>query len=299
MRRLLSLAMIVALGGCVTTTGAYAPRSAFPLDQDIAEFHTQFASASSVAAYYTQLETVDRRNSFIAGRLTLSNLEYIRFATGFGLTRAQESAAFDLVTLGLGLATTIAGGEHTKTVLGAITTAFAGTRTSYEKNFYDDKTASALVTQMNAERKVALIPILAGSKSSVADYPLTTAIVDLANYEFAGTIAGALQGVQRDAGVKDVKASAIIDQYRTVGFAPDDSTTRINAWLYPGLVRFDATGNAIDANGAVIPRQQNRVAALHAELKTLGLEGLPLGTFLVSAKFTAERSRALNDLKIP
>lgn len=129
---------------------------------------------------------------------------------------------FDITQLGLGLATTLVAGERAKTVPGAVTTAPAGAKNSYARDFYDDQTAVAAITQMNAERKVALIPILGGARASIEDYPFTQAITDLAEYWSAG----ALQGVLRDVGAKDIRATATIEQYRTVSFKPDDQTRR-------------------------------------------------------------------------
>jgi len=60
------------------------------------------------------------------------------------------------------LATAVTGTAATKAALAAIATALSSTRTSLDKNFYDQETASALITAMNAQRKTALVPILAG-----------------------------------------------------------------------------------------------------------------------------------------
>ncbi|HYD37382.1 MAG TPA: hypothetical protein VEA60_07200, partial [Allosphingosinicella sp.] len=244
-------------------------------------------------------ETVERRNRFIAGRLTLYDLEYVRFLTRFRLTRAASATALDAVAIGISSATTLFGGERTKEVLGAVSTALTGGRAAYEKNFYDDQTASALVTQMNAERKVALLPILQGAKGSIADYPMTQAIVDLNNYQFAGTISGALAGVQRDAAAKDADATAMIDRFRTVSFAPDDNTDRIRRWIWPGLATTDPDGTVRDSAGNAIAANQERLAALRSELAKLGLDGIQIASFLRSADLADARAKAVAALQIP
>lgn len=297
------LAVLVVLGlavaGCATGS-PYSPRPAFSIDQDIEQLHTEFAAATSITAYYDGgPETVQRRNRFIAGRLTLYDLEYVRFLSRFRLTRAAAATALDMVTIGISSATTLFGGVRTKEVLGAISTALTGGRSAYEKNFYDDQTASALVTQMNAERKTALLPILQGTKADIGDYPMTQAIVDLNNYQFAGTISGALAGVQRDAAAKDASATAMIDRFRAVAFAPDDATDRIRRWIFPGLQSTDSAGVARDAGGNAIAADPQRVAALRAELQTLGLDGIPIATFLASGDLADVRARAIADLQIP
>ena len=300
-RRLAAMLVLgFALAGCASTGSPYTPRPAFSIDQDIEQLHAEFSAATSIKDYYEAgPETVQRRNKFIAGRLTLYDLEYVRFLSRFRLTRAASATALDTVAIGISSATTLFGGVRTKEVLGAISTALTGGRASYEKNFYDDQTASALVSQMNAERKVALLPILQGSKASIEDYPMTQAIVDLNTYQFAGSISGALAGVQRDAAAKDATATAAIDQFRAVTFAPDDSTARIRRWIFPGLATTDSSGVARDAAGNAIAADPQRIAALRAELAKLGLDTVPLATFFAGAGLADARASAIADLQIP
>lgn len=79
------------LSGCVANQ-AYAPHSLYPVDQDFAELHAHFQSAASISGYYAGADTVARRNEFIAGRLTLHDLEYLQFVKRFRLSHAQERA---------------------------------------------------------------------------------------------------------------------------------------------------------------------------------------------------------------
>jgi len=292
--------VLLSLSGCASVHSAYQPQSAFSVDDDLKEFHRQFASASSIKNYYAAgAETRERRNEFIAGRLTLCDLEYIRFVSRVRLDRAGEATAMDAAALGIGLATTIVDGERAKTILGAVTTALTGARASYEKNFYDDKTTSALITQMNAERKTALLPILAGTRSSIDEYPLSRALIDLANYQFSGSIAGALDAVQRDASIKDAAASSQLEQYRVVSFNPDDLSTRIRKWLFPGVVTFDAAGVARNDRGVEVPINSGNLTVLRAKIKVLGLEGVPLATLLVSKNLASARGQIVSELTIP
>jgi len=290
---------LLILSGCASAPG-YAPRSAFSLEKDIGELHQEFDTAASIKNYYdTGAETVEKRNKFIAGRLVLYDLEYMRFIARFRLSQAQASTAFDSVALGLGFATSIAGGAHTKSVLGAVTTALTGLRTSYEKNFFEDKTTAALVAQMTAGRKAALVPIIAGTKAPITEYPLTTAIVDLSNYEMAGTIDGALVGIQSDAAAKDAQATAKLDQYRAFSFKPDDSTARIQKWIWPGLSAFDPDGTPRDSAGKAITADQTHYQQLKAELKTLKLDGIAVEAFLDNGSLADARASAIKDLAIP
>ncbi|MEG8024370.1 hypothetical protein QP162_07760 [Sphingomonas aurantiaca] len=295
-----TLMIAITLSGCASTPG-YAPRAAFPIDQDIKELHDQFDTAASIKGYYAVgADTEARRSEFVAGRLALYDLEYIRFISHFRLSRAEQSTAFDAIALGVGFATTILKGERVKTILGAVTTSLTGARTSYEKNFYDDKTAAALVAQMTAERKKALIPIIQGLKRSVGDYPITTAIVDLADYQMAGTIDGALNGVQQDAAVKDAAAASVLDQYRTSAYGPDGNTGRLRAWLYPGFASVSPDGqHFLDRAGNVVGIDAGRRAMLQAKLQQSGLQNIAPTNLLVDPRLAELRASLVRDIPIP
>jgi hypothetical protein len=298
-RAAIGAAAFLSLAGCATAP-SYAPASSFTTATDIEALKAQFASATSIHTYYGNgAESEQRRNEFIAGRLVLYDLAYADFISHFRFNRAAESTVLDTATLGVNAATTLFGGARTKQVLGAIAGLITGTRSSYEKNFYNEEAAGAIIAQMNAERKSALIPILQGTKSRISDYPLTAALVDLNAYQFAGTVDGALMGIQRDAGLKQARAEAQIDQYRTVAFAPDDSSERIKKWLWPGVARFTAQGVAMDANGAPVSADQTRLTALKDELAKLGLDGLSLIALFNAGDLAKARATAISDLKIP
>ncbi len=296
---LLALGAAIALSGCATAPG-YAPRAAFPIDQDIQQLHDQFATAASIKGYYVAgADPVSRRNELIAGRLALYDLEYIRFIGRYRLSRAEQSTAFDAVALGVGFATTITHGERVKTILGAVTTALTGARSSYEKNFYDDKTAAALVAQMTAERKMALIPIVQGVKASIEEYPLTLAVIDLTGYQLAGTIDGALSGVQKDAVVKDAAATDILSQYRAISYRPDGNSMRIRNWLWLGYASADRDGTVRDATGKAIVIDAAKYATLNAKLAAKGMAGLALPNLLGADNLAAVRAALVTEIPIP
>lgn len=299
---LVVLLLALLMGGCTTTGNMYAPESSFTSPADIAALKEKYVSATSIEKYYSQPETKQRRNEFIAGRLVLYDLSYVDFVTKFRFGRAAESTILDTATLGIAQAITFLGGERTKEVLGAISGAIIGTRASYEKNFFDEQAAGAIASQMNAERKTALVPIMAGTKAEIDEYPLSVALMDLANYQYAGTIDGALSSIQRDAGIKESKATAALDRYRTDAFAPDDSSERIWRWLFPGMVGRGAKGEPVDEAGAAIQISTAHLAALRAEIARVTNTNpgeIPLHHFIDNAKFRDNRKAVLTTLEIP
>lgn len=295
-------ALLMLLTGACTTVGApYAPESSFTARSDIDALKKKFASETSITAYYAGPNNEQRRNEFIAGRLVLYDLAFVDWVSKFRFGRAAESTILDTATLGVNQATALFGGARTKEVLGAIAGAIVGTRSSYEKNFYDDQAAGAITAQMNAERKAALIPILLGSKATIEEYPLTQALVDLNTYQYAGTIDGALAGINREAGIKENKANNVlanIDQYRTVRYVSDDSSERIFKWLYPGFARFNDEDEAENAKGELI-RNQSQVTMLLDAMEALGLDGLPIPNFINNPDLGDARTKVINRLQIP
>ncbi|HYG47385.1 MAG TPA: hypothetical protein VD846_05515 [Allosphingosinicella sp.] len=290
---------LLLTAGCTTTGAPHAPETSFTARSDLDALKKQFASATSIADYYSQPETKERRNAFIAGRLVLYDLAYVDWVSRFRFARAAEATLLDTATLGVSQAIALLGGSRTKEVLGAIGGAIAGTRSSYEKNFFDEAAAGALAAQMNAERRAALVPIMAGTRAGVDEYPLAAALADLASYQQAGTLDGALSAIQREAGVKEAEALARLERYRSVAHAADDSSDRLLGWVYPGMESVDPDGIVRDSAGKPVARNGERVAAVEAELAKMELDGLAIGTLLSSADLAPVRAKIVRNLQIP
>lgn len=208
-KRTLALVLAGLLVGCSTVRYGGAPEPSFDADQDIEQLAKIFQPGDSISQFYAN-PTVDGRNKFITGRLTLMNIRYIQFIRQLTTDRQLLDTAGAMLTLGMNIAGAAVGAASTKTILAALSAGVTGTKEVIDKNYYFDKTIPALVGQMNAERKKALIPILAGLKAGLDDYPFAQAVTDLHNYYFAGTFAGAIQAIQADAAEKEQRQDQII-----------------------------------------------------------------------------------------
>jgi len=277
--------MAGALGACSSITDPGSPKSSFDADQDIKALSQAFGSATSISTYYASAETRSKRDAFVTGRLALINLDYIQFIKAFAADTAQLDSAFDLSKLGVDLATTLVPGAGTKSILGAISGGLTGSRTSIDKNFFQEKTVPVLISEMNAQRKVALAPIIAGLSQDIDKYPLSTALVDLQTYYEAGTFAGALQSIQKDAGSKESNADIKLDKLRKIVYAADASSERITKFLFP--------------SGPKQPPNNANVAALKKWLAANSLDQVPISTFLDDGDFADQRKQAIADLSIP
>jgi hypothetical protein len=297
---ILALVLIAPLTACTTNglRNVAGPPPAFAVDTDIEAFSAHYASKTSVADYYKTPETRLKRDEFVVGRLTLYNLQYIKFIQGFAIDRAQSQAAFDITNLAFGVANSLVGGEADHAALTAATTLLNGSRTAIDKNFFAEQTVPALVTQMNASRQVALVPILRGLQQDERDYPLSEALVDLQKYYEAGTIQGALMDVQVAAGAKKAVADRQIEQLRSVRYVEDAASVRIRAWIWPTGVSFSRTG-AVDAAGAAASANATSLAALRGWMANNGWQDMPVQQLINGETLADARKEAVEALSIP
>jgi hypothetical protein len=172
---------------------------------------------------------VSRRNQILTELIALIDQNYSVFEDRYYGSDASVNFAGDVANLGLTGVSSVTGTAHLKSVLSAIATGTTGIKTSYQKNFFDQQTRSAVVQKMRAGRatQLALIqdqdhmkapvacpidgcPTAAATDGSaahtVAPYSLETGLSDVDQYFQAGTIIGALQAIATSAGDDQTKA---------------------------------------------------------------------------------------------
>ena len=215
MKCLLMCLAALLLCGCRSFRYGGAPEPSFSLKDDLKEYEKKYGP-------FAQIDTLPQdpnqaqRNKLIAHRLVLIDMRYIEFIKTMTSDRQLIDSAADMLALGLNLAGVSVGGTDAKTALAAIAAGVTGSKTILDKNFYMEKTVPALVATMNAERKAAIIPLLKGMKQEAKDYTLGQALVDLQNYYFAGTLFGAIQAIQTEAGAKEQREQQRIETLQPV-----------------------------------------------------------------------------------
>jgi len=209
-RLIVTVVLIGLLSGCATVRYGGAPEPSFDVDRDLEQLETQFLPADSITKFYTS-PTKEARDRFISGRLTLMNIRYIQFVRKLSSERQLVDSAAEMLVLGLNIAGASFSDAVTKTVLAGLAASVTGSKQVIDKNYYFEKTIPALVGQMNAERKKALVPILGGVRRHTLDeYPFPQAVTDLYNYYNAGTFSGAIQAIQVEAGAQEKLQDDII-----------------------------------------------------------------------------------------
>jgi hypothetical protein len=276
------------LVGCSTIRYGGAPEPSFDIDKDLDELSREFAPSVSIETFFKN-PSKEARDKFITGRVTLANIQYIKFVRQLTSERQLLDSAASMLTLGLNLAGTAVSAAGTKTILSAIAASVTGSKEVVDKNYYFEKTIPVLVGQMNAERKRALVPILEGMKNDLSMYPFGDAVNDTHNYYQAGTFTGALQRIQADAGAKEKKADDDLDNLRKSTFGEDKAAKRIIKWIWPdGL---PPKGKENTANVEALRKWMDK--------EEIGLSGLPIQKLLDNPKLNEFRERAIKDLNIP
>lgn len=257
MKKLLSFFCLFVLAAGFSGCGTPGfPKQSYDPKKQIRQLEEVFNKTDLIKAYYatnaTETDKRNTRNTMIDSRLALINLNYNQFVARFAVKKESLDFGTEATELGLNLATTAVGGAGTKTVLAAIASGVTGSKLALDKNFFFEKTVPVLITSMNAQRKVMLLPVLAGMNKNTERYPLAQALSDLDAYYFAGTFVGALQAIQADAGNKEIEANKELNKVRKTSFKEDDAGDLLEGyWKSPkaGTVTVTTNSNAVVGTG--------------------------------------------------
>ncbi len=226
---LIVLMALIVVSGCAR----YKPKSYVPPGVFKNQYLTDVTSPTLLQTYNAMPQDTDaqrqakaaRRNQILQELIALIDQNYSTFEDRYYGSDATVSFAGDVANLGLTGVSSVTGTAHLKSVLSAIATGTTGIKTSYQKNFFDQQTRSAVVQKMRAGRatQLAIIqdqnhmkapvvcpatgcPVVAGA--AVAPYSLETGLSDVEVYYEEGTIIGALQAIAVTAGQDQTKAKA-------------------------------------------------------------------------------------------
>jgi hypothetical protein len=162
---------------------------------------------SDLTKYRDLLDTVKpddakaQRNKIVFRIMAQIDAAYSRFETGLATTRAGAQTLADGANLGVTAAATVVGASSVKDILSATSVALQGTRLSFDKNFFEEKTTESLISQMRATRKNLNAQMLDSlANRDVTSYPLEAAWSDLVAYFNAGTIPSALVDIASNTG---------------------------------------------------------------------------------------------------
>lgn len=249
-RALVMLGAMAALGGCATMRGAPAnvldePDTGLQVSEQAGALKTR----EQIISYYVGIGSDDRRQEFrnrvIDHYMGEMDREYEKYSQRLFNEGLQTALGFDAAIIGL--ASTSALFEEAADDLATAISAFAGVKSSIDKNLYFDRTLPALIATMDAQRTVVETEIVGRKGQSTTEYSIEAAIRDLRRYQQAGTLMRAVTGVTENA--NEEKRLAERERLKALPFgcaASDELTDAVKP-----LASFNLTQlNAIQKPGA-------------------------------------------------
>lgn len=170
------------------------------------------ALSGNVANTPTEDDCVGTRNINAFKMIAYVDVNYLQYRH----TLIYDKQHTQAITDGLQLLMTIAGGLTDSTgvkdnYLAGIAL-LTGGEAIYDKSYLFEKTAPALVAQMDASRKQRLVELLAKLDGlQCSKYPGLVALSDILDYYYIGTLSGAIASTQKDADSKDTQAQILLN----------------------------------------------------------------------------------------
>jgi len=246
MKRIILLLVPLVLSACAAVTGY--PKQPQSLPTTITSLDNNTLSA--LIAEYNNTNTSADRKKTIRNRIIYSDISQIdqKFNDFKVRLNSQENilsigADFTALTLaGLGATVASAG---TKAALAAASAGVIGAKAGIDKDVLYQKTITALVTEMEAQRSQVFARIITNTNSDVAKYPLEAASKDLQDYYQAGTLVNALEGVNQSAGEKAQAADAKVAKALSANYSYTDLSKKIESYWKPDGIRNDENAKQI------------------------------------------------------
>ena len=202
------------------------------------------------------LSQQDYRNYVIGVYLMAADQRFNDFRRHLSTQSRGSNFGLDLGILGSAGGASIATGQRTANILSAIAAGVTGTRAALNRDVFFDRTLPALFAAMDSTRTEIRTTIMLNMRRSAADYPLPVALADLANYENAGSLDGAVQRVTAEAVRRADEAQRNYDTIQHVAAIIPPEAVPLVRQISDNITRLMNQGKATDI--ASILRTLNR-----------------------------------------
>ena len=223
---------IAGLTGCSAALDGFPSRSTSPAE-DLKELKV-YLGVEKVNAYVAETDPNVRltlRNEIVNARIHAIDVHFGQFEEALHEQGIGIGIGTDWVVLALTGATATIGGESAKAALGAASTGILGAKSSFDKHALFEKSVPAVMAQMVASRKVALLTLRTGLQQKDSAYSLFQALSNLEDYYRAGTIPGSLVGIAKDAGKKAAIAEEGLQKVVSGSFTEDAAGATLYRYL--------------------------------------------------------------------
>jgi hypothetical protein len=287
--------ILVCLVSSATACGAIRGYPENPEDNDAA-IGKLSASAEAARMQYeeavnTQVRTA-LRNRIAYAKLQIQEILFTNFQSQLWSDNNIFNTGGDLVLLilsGLGATT---GDATTKAALSAASAGIVGARGVISKDIFYQRTLTAILAQMSANRDRVKAVILDNlNKKDDVTYPIAAAEMDLQVLQRASGIANAVQNITQVAVTQKELAAEEVNAARQGIFSSAKTSMRIRAWVGFGVDPI--TGIRYTPNPENLARLQKWVDD--------HVGGLPVAQLLDDTQLNMEkfREQAISDLNIP
>ena len=232
-----ALALVVlafVAGGCSTFRGAPKPL----LERKIADSKAFVDAEAELRTLATTVD-VNQRNAAMLKLMALADVRYMHFRNDIVNDRKGTRSATNGLLLMTDIAATLTKSVGVKDNYIALSALISGGENIYDKEYLLDRTIDALVAQMDANRKARQVEIYRRMDDPITRYPSQAAFADTLEYYYAGTLNGALMGVQQSAAEQERRSDAelkILTMPEIMGLRSD--TKRIADFV--GTIKNDA-----------------------------------------------------------
>lgn len=222
---MIMLTFPISICGCASFTG-YPERSG-NIEEELKQLE-KYYNPEIIAKYDQMQDTNEKlalRNEIVNGRIRAIDIHFNNFQQRLYREGIGSNIATDWTVIGLGVAGSVTSSLSTTQNLSAISGGITGAKSSFDKNAFFDKTMPAILSQMVALRKNALVKIRTGLRTGVNQYPLNWALIDVEEYFIAGTMPGAVIGIVEEAGATtkeaDIELKRLLPMRETTFVEPE------------------------------------------------------------------------------
>lgn len=201
-----ALALVVlafVAGGCSTFRGAPKPL----LERKIVDSN-DFVDAETELRTLATTVDMNQRNAAMLKLMALADVRYMHFRNDIVSDRKNTRSAANGLLLMTDIAATLTKSVGVKDNYIALSALISGGENIYDKEYLLDRTIDALVAQMDANRKARQVEIYRRMDDPITRYPSQAAFADTLEYYYAGTLNGALMGVQQSAAEQERRSDA-------------------------------------------------------------------------------------------
>lgn len=246
--RLVSLAPLILLGACasfqahpqpVLETSALIASANF----NIPDALTAFGDEEGANDRRSGLSRREFRNMVVGTLLMAADARYLQFRRRLAAEARGSSLLLDIGILGLSNGASIAG-ESTANALAAGAAGLTGTRAAVSRDVYFDRTIPAMIGIMDAQRTQMRTGIMTSLRRPADEYPLAIALSDVASYEAAASLDGAIEILTREAAERSEQArEQYAEDVQNYTGPPEAGVADIKRQVRTHLRTLERTGN--------------------------------------------------------